>query len=307
MEKWPIGVFASIDAGLGVQLEVAHELGVPTFIFTPRTPESRTPGARAEFLARLDEFGSRSPASSAASRAKATPTSPPSRAPSAWCRPRRGPRAPGDERDRRLRPAAGRRRRSACTWASCRTTRRPDYERSARRHARRSATTAQRTARACIWKPARSRPTPCCEFIGDVRARQPVHQLRPGQHDSLRHGRTDRGAARRSAATSAAFTAKTASGPPSPARSGGQEVPLGEGDVGMENFLRTLAEIGYAGPLTIEREIPQDPSGKRPKSAAGSNCSSGSSKLDPKTTVPSRFRSGTADERGFTRIISDLE
>ena len=26
MEKWPLGVFASIDAGLGVKLEVAHEL-----------------------------------------------------------------------------------------------------------------------------------------------------------------------------------------------------------------------------------------------------------------------------------------
>jgi L-ribulose-5-phosphate 3-epimerase len=28
MEKWPIGVFTSVDAGLGVKLEVAHELGV---------------------------------------------------------------------------------------------------------------------------------------------------------------------------------------------------------------------------------------------------------------------------------------
>jgi sugar phosphate isomerase/epimerase len=27
----------------------------------------------------------------------------------------------------------------------------------------------------------------------------------------------------------------------------------------MENFLRTLNEIGYTGPLTIEREIPQEP------------------------------------------------
>jgi sugar phosphate isomerase/epimerase len=27
----------------------------------------------------------------------------------------------------------------------------------------------------------------------------------------------------------------------------------------MENYLRTLKEIGYTGPLTIEREIPQDP------------------------------------------------
>lgn len=39
----------------------------------------------------------------------------------------------------------------------------------------------------------------------------------------------------------------------------GQEVPLGDGDVGMETYLRTLHELGYTGPLTIEREIPQDP------------------------------------------------
>ncbi len=35
----------------------------------------------------------------------------------------------------------------------------------------------------------------------------------------------------------------------------GQEVPLGEGDVNMKLFLKTLKEIGYRGPLTIEREI----------------------------------------------------
>jgi sugar phosphate isomerase/epimerase len=39
----------------------------------------------------------------------------------------------------------------------------------------------------------------------------------------------------------------------------GREVPLGKGAVGFERFLRTLDELGYAGPLTIEREIPQDP------------------------------------------------
>jgi len=38
----------------------------------------------------------------------------------------------------------------------------------------------------------------------------------------------------------------------------GCEVPLGTGDVGIENYLATLKEIGYHGPLTIEREIPQD-------------------------------------------------
>jgi sugar phosphate isomerase/epimerase len=44
-----------------------------------------------------------------------------------------------------------------------------------------------------------------------------------------------------------------------PGEEWGEEVPLGEGQVGMENFLRTLSEIGYRGPLTVEREIPQDP------------------------------------------------
>lgn len=38
----------------------------------------------------------------------------------------------------------------------------------------------------------------------------------------------------------------------------GQEVPLGKGDVGMETYLRTLNELGYTGPLTIEREIAHD-------------------------------------------------
>ena len=35
----------------------------------------------------------------------------------------------------------------------------------------------------------------------------------------------------------------------------GKEVPLGEGQVDIEKFLSILIELGYAGPLTIEREI----------------------------------------------------
>jgi len=44
-----------------------------------------------------------------------------------------------------------------------------------------------------------------------------------------------------------------------PGETWGAEVPLGQGEVGMENYLRTLDELGYTGPLTIEREIPQEP------------------------------------------------
>ena len=35
----------------------------------------------------------------------------------------------------------------------------------------------------------------------------------------------------------------------------GHEVPLGQGDVGIEQFVTKLFNLGYRGPLTIEREI----------------------------------------------------
>lgn len=38
----------------------------------------------------------------------------------------------------------------------------------------------------------------------------------------------------------------------------GKEYPLGEGDVGIERFINKLKEIGYTGPLTIEREISEE-------------------------------------------------
>lgn len=44
-----------------------------------------------------------------------------------------------------------------------------------------------------------------------------------------------------------------------PGKTWGAEVPLGEGDVDIRAYLKTLDEIGYEGPLTIEREIPQEP------------------------------------------------
>jgi sugar phosphate isomerase/epimerase len=39
----------------------------------------------------------------------------------------------------------------------------------------------------------------------------------------------------------------------------GSEVPFGAGEVDAEQFLRILHEIGYTGALTIEREIPAEP------------------------------------------------
>ena len=46
--------------------------------------------------------------------------------------------------------------------------------------------------------------------------------------------------------------------PPADPDSLGTEMPLGEGQVGMDKFVAKLKEIGYKGPLTIEREVALD-------------------------------------------------
>ncbi len=55
--KWPIGVFTSIDAGLGVHLEVAKELAVPTIQLHAPARETRTPENAAEFCKKLEGLG----------------------------------------------------------------------------------------------------------------------------------------------------------------------------------------------------------------------------------------------------------
>ena len=57
MDKWPIGVFASIDAGLGVKLEVAKELGVPTIQLHAPAKSTRTPENAERFQQKLKELG----------------------------------------------------------------------------------------------------------------------------------------------------------------------------------------------------------------------------------------------------------
>lgn len=53
MNPWPIGVFASLDAGLGVKLEVAQELGVPTIQLHAPSAAVRTREQAEAFLKRL--------------------------------------------------------------------------------------------------------------------------------------------------------------------------------------------------------------------------------------------------------------
>jgi sugar phosphate isomerase/epimerase len=268
MEKWPLGVFASIDAGLGVQLEVAHELGVPTVQLHAPHKATRTKQHAERFLARLKElkiritvvFGGFEGESYAdiPTTARTVGLVPPAT---------RAARlmemleiadfarllgvdavglhigfVPHDRNDPAYRDVV------AVAQKVC------DHCRGNRQNLH--LETGQESADGLL------------AFIGDVGREnlfvnfdpanmilygcgEPIEALRKvGRHVRSVHCKDARWAAH-------------------PGQEWGVETPLGEGEVGMERFLRTLDEFGYAGPLTIEREIPQEPARQKEEIGRG--------------------------------------
>src|SRR5258708_3355383 len=57
MQKWPIGVFTSVDAGLGVRLDVAQELGIPTVQIHAPHKQTRTADSANAFHAKCSQAG----------------------------------------------------------------------------------------------------------------------------------------------------------------------------------------------------------------------------------------------------------
>ncbi|HID23976.1 MAG TPA: sugar phosphate isomerase/epimerase, partial [Planctomycetaceae bacterium] len=57
MDKWPIGVFTSVDAGLGVKFDVVRELGIPSVHLHAPHKESRTEQTAKDFLAKCADAG----------------------------------------------------------------------------------------------------------------------------------------------------------------------------------------------------------------------------------------------------------
>ena len=52
MSKWPIGVFASVDAGLGVNFDVVKELEIPSIQLHAPHQSTRTQETADGFLAK---------------------------------------------------------------------------------------------------------------------------------------------------------------------------------------------------------------------------------------------------------------
>jgi len=266
MEKWPIGVFTSVDAGLGVKLDVAHELGVPTIQLHAPAQATRTQANADGFLARLAELNIQLTAVFAGFEGESYADIPTVEQTVGLV-----PPATRTARTREMKEIAEFARMLGCDVVALHLgfvphdARDPLYAevlevtRDVCDHCRGLGQalhleTGQETADALL------------QFIKDVERDNlfinfdPANMILYGTGEPLE-------ALRKVGAYVRSVHCKDGSWAADPGKEWGREVPLGQGDVGIEGYLRTLAEIGYTGPLTIEREIPQDP--ERQKSEIG--------------------------------------
>jgi sugar phosphate isomerase/epimerase len=259
MEKWPLGVFAGIDAGLGVRLEVARELGVPTIQLHAPMKQTRTRYRAEQFVARLDNLGIRvtvvfggfegesyadiptvartvglvPPATRAARLAEMKEISDFARLLGVEAVGLHLGFVPHDPADPLRRDVV------AVTRELC------DHCRANEQNLH--LETGQETADVLV------------AFLDEIGRDNlfvnfdPANMILYGCGEPIE-------ALRKVGPWVRSVHCKDAKWSARPGLDWGVETPLGEGDVGMENFLRTLADLGYAGPLTIEREIPEEPS-----------------------------------------------
>lgn len=258
MEKWPIGVFASLDAGLGVRLEVAQELGVPTIQLHAPSPASRTKPQADAFLGRLKDAGITLTAvfggfmgesyADIPTVAKTVGLVPP---------------ATRSARTKELKEISDFARLLGCKVVGLHVgfvphdASDPLYKevlivtRDVCDHCRENGQalhleTGQESAEALL------------QFIQDVERDNLFINFDPA--NMILYGSGEPIAALKLVGKYVrSVHCKDGTWAKNPGQEWGAEVPLGKGDVGMENYLRTLLEVGYTGPLTIEREIPQEP------------------------------------------------
>lgn len=258
MEKWPIGVFASIDAGLGVHLSVAQELGISTIQLHAPHAKTRTAQAAEQFLSELAKLGIQLTAVFGGFDGESYADIPTVE--------RTVGLVPTDTRAERLaemkeisdfarlleckvvalhlgfvphdRDGAAYREIVAITKELC------DYV--AGNGQALHLETGQETAEALV------------QFIDDVAADNLFVNFDPA--NMILYGTGEPIAALKLLGNRVrSVHCKDGTWAEQPGKEWGREVPLGQGDVDMAAYLSTLRDIGYDGPLTIEREIPQEP------------------------------------------------
>ena len=259
MPAWPIGVFASVDAGLGVHLDVAKELGIPTVQVHSPHAGTRNKAAADKFLAQCQAAGITVTCVFGGFDGESyadipTTTNTVGLVPEATRSARAEEMKEISDFTKLLGcDAVGMHigfvpsDRASVSYKSLITITRDLLDHVAKNGQRLHLETGQETAEHLL------------EFIHDVERSNlfinfdPANMILYGTGDPIEALKKVGHLVRSVHCKDAKWAAEGVRG-----KEWGSEVALGEGDVGMDRYLRTLKEIGYTGPLTIEREIAHD-------------------------------------------------
>ncbi len=259
MDKWPIGVFASIDAGLGVKLEVAQELAVPTIQLHAPAQSTRTEQNAADFLRRLDELGIKLTAVFGGFEGESYADIPTTQRTVGLI-----PRETRAARVAEMKEIADFAKLLDCSVVALHLGFIPhasvgdaDYD-AVIAVTREICDHCTANNQSLHLETGQETADGLLKFLSDVQRDNlfvnfdPANMILYGTGEPIE-------ALKKIGSSVRSVHCKDALWADQPGEAWGQEVPLGEGQVGMEAYLSTLLEIGYDGPLTIEREIPQEP------------------------------------------------
>ncbi len=259
MKPWSIGVFASVDAGLGVHLEVAQDLGIPTVQLHAPHKESRTPEAAQKFLQRCLDAGITVTCVFGGFEGESYADIPTTARTVGLV-----PEATRAARVQEMKEIADFAKLLGCDTVGLHIGFVP--EKTSASYQDLLAVTrdlldyVSAGGQKVHLETGQETADHLLEFIADV-ARpnlfinfDPANMILYGTGDPIEALKKVGRYIGSIHCKDAKWAAEGDRG-----KGWGREVALGEGDVGMETYLRTLKEIGYTGPLTIEREIPHDP------------------------------------------------
>jgi sugar phosphate isomerase/epimerase len=256
-EKWPIGVFTSIDAGLGVQFPVVVELGIPTIQLHAPGRASRTPDAASEFTDKLDKNNIRLTCVFAGFDGESYADIPTVEKTVGL--------VPEETRAARLKEVyeiSDFARLLGCEAIGLHLGFVP-HDTSSQAYkdivtvTRQLCDHAQSNVQAVHLETGQETAEALLQFIQAVDRPNlfinfdPANMILYGTGDPIE-------ALKLVGRYVKSIHCKDGKWSDQPGVTWGQEVRLGDGDVGIERYLQTLKEIGYDGPLTIEREIPQE-------------------------------------------------
>lgn len=268
MEKWPLGVFASIDAGLGVNLDVAHELGVPTVHLHSPHKQNRTAEQAQSFLARLKSLGIRISVVFGGFEGESYADIPTVTRTVGLV-----PAETRAERTREMKEIADFAKLLGVNTVALHLGFIP-HEPGASLYREVLAVTqdlcdhCKANGQNLHLETGQEPAEGLLQFIGDVQRDNlfinfdPANMILYGSGDPIE-------ALKKVGRYVRSVHCKDAKWAARPGQEWGAEVPLGTGDVGFDRFLGTLKDLGYDGPLTIEREIPQEPARQKAEIGQG--------------------------------------